>query len=208
MTRKEITATRRIPEGGSLQRILEESEQSGFIASYPPFGKKKKEKLYRLTDEYSLFYLKFIEKNKYEGEDTWNHLSQTQKYKTWSGYAFENICLKHLPQIKKALGISGIYSISSSFYKKGTGTEKGAQIDLVLDRGDQVVNLFEIKFSNKIYRISKAAFDNLGNKEDVFRQTTKTKKQLFFVFVTTFGLAENNYSAAMVAKSLTMDDLF
>lgn len=109
-----------------------------------PFGKKKKDLLYRLTDEYSLFYLQFMENKKQEGAGTWQHLSQTQSYKTWSGYAFENICLKHIPEIKKALGISGVYSLLSSFYKKGTATEPGAQIDLLIDRNDQFINLFEI----------------------------------------------------------------
>ena len=120
--------------------------QSGFITIYRPFGKKKKEKLFRLTDEYSLFYLQFIEGKALEGADTWHHLSQTQAYKIWSGYAFENICLKHIPQIKKALEIGGIYSLSYSFYKKGTKEEQGLQIDLLIDRNDQTINLFEVKF--------------------------------------------------------------
>jgi len=208
MTRKEIINATKLSAGGSLQRVLEELEQSGFIKAYRSFGKKKKEKNFRLIDEYSLFYLQFIENNPYEGDDTWNHLSQTPSYTSWSGYSFEGICMKHLPQIKKVLGISGIYSVSASFLKRGTDTEKGTQIDLVLDRKDQVINLFEIKFSNKLYSISKTYFENLSNKINVFETSTKTKKQLFLVFITPFGLLENQYSSAIVAKSLTLDDLF
>jgi AAA+ ATPase superfamily predicted ATPase len=208
ITRQELGKNTKISTGGTLSRILEELQHSGFIDEYYPFGKKKKDKLIRLTDEYSLFYLKFIENNIYQGEDTWNHLSQTQAFKTWSGYAYENICLKHISNIKKALGITGIYSEYSSFYKKGNATKKGAQIDLVLDRNDQAINLFEIKFSNKLYSISKSDFENLTNKIEVFKDSTNTKKQVFLFFITTFGLLENQYSSAIVGKELTMDDLF
>ncbi|MGK0365004.1 MAG: hypothetical protein ACI85O_002065, partial [Saprospiraceae bacterium] len=208
MTRNELGKNTKISAGGTLSRILEELHHSGFIDEYYPFGKKKKDKLIRLTDEYSLFYLKFIENNIYQGEDTWNHLSQTQAFKTWSGYAYENICLRHITSIKKALGITGIYSEFSSFYKKGNITKKGTQIDLVLDRNDQTINLFEIKFSNKLYSISKSDFENLTNKIEVFKDSTKTKKQVFLFFITTFGLSQSQYSSAIVGKDLTLDDLF
>lgn len=91
LTRKKIVQGSKLPEGGRLSTILEELEQSGFISSYFPFGKKKKEKLYRLTDEYSLFYLTFIEYKRKEGLQTWQHLSQTPTYRSWSGYVFESI---------------------------------------------------------------------------------------------------------------------
>lgn len=183
-------------------------EYSGFISAYRPYGKKKKQHLYRLTDEYSLFYLKFIEGKDYEGADVWHHLSQTQLYKTWSGYAFENSCLKHIPQIKRALGISGIYSLSSSFYHAGNKAQRGAQIDLLIDRKDQVINLFEIKFYNDNYSITKAYAENLKNKQQVFRAVTKTNKQLFLIMITTFGITSNEYSMDLVAQVLNMDDLF
>lgn len=208
LTRQQIIEFGKVPEGGSIQRVLQELEQSGFIAVYRPYKKKKKEKLYRLIDEYSLFYLQFIESNEFEGTDTWNLLGQTPAIKAWSGYAYESICLKHLPQIKKALGIAGIQSVSSSFLKKGTKTEKGTQIDLLLDRNDQVINLFEIKFSNQLFSISKAYFENLSDKVNIFKATTKTRKQLFLVFITTFGLTENQYSSGIVSRSLTLEDLF
>ena len=142
-------------KGGSLSRVLEELIHSGFITSYRPYGKKKKTKLYRLTDEYSMFYLKFMEGKEYEGKGIWNHLSQTQLYKSWSGYAFESLCLKHIPQIKKALNISGIYSLSSSFTYKGNKEKEGTQIDLLIDRKDGVINLFEVKFYNESFIINK-----------------------------------------------------
>ncbi|MEM6806575.1 MAG: ATP-binding protein, partial [Bacteroidota bacterium] len=137
----------------------------------------------------------------------WNHLSQSQSYKSWSGYAFESVCIKHLRQIKRALGISGIRSNSYSFFKKGNQEEKGAQIDLVLDRADQVINVFEIKFSNRVFSIDKAYFENLSNKIEVFQRSTKTRKQIFLVFINPFGLVENNYSS-IVSSTLGLEDIF
>jgi AAA+ ATPase superfamily predicted ATPase len=208
LDRNEIVRLSKVPTGGSITRTLEELEHSGFISAYRPYKKQKNNKIYRLTDEYSLFHLKFIEGIQYEGKDTWNHLSQTQSYKSWSGYAFESICLKHIPQIKKALGISGIYSVSSAFYQKGIAQEKGTQIDLLIDRKDKAINLVEIKFYSEPYTITKAYAENLRNKQQVFRTATKTSKQLFTTFISTFGLNSNQYSLGLIAQSLTLDDLF
>lgn len=208
MDRSEIIENSGVSNGGGLTRVLEELTQSGFISEYFPFGKKKKNKLFRLTDEYSLFYLKFIEDKKHQGPGTWNHLSQTQSYKTWSGYAFESICIKHLLQIKKALGISGVYSISSSFQKKGSREEKGIQIDLLLDRNDQIINVFEIKFSNKEFVLQKEYAARLQEKLEQFSKITQTRKQLFLTLITTFGLKVNEHSLGLVDQTLTLEDLF
>jgi uncharacterized protein len=143
MDRNEIILKAKLDSGGGITTLLEELEQSGFITAYYPFGKKQRELIYRLTDSFSLFFLHFMEKSA-KGDDVWLQLSQSQKYKSWAGYAFENICLRHINQIKKALGISGIYSEASTFYQKGTATINGAQIDLVLDRKDHVVNLYSL----------------------------------------------------------------
>ena len=164
--------------------------------------------LYRLTDEYSLFYLRFIERHKDEGNDTWQSLSQTQTAKIWAGYAYENTCLKHLPQIKKALGISGIYTQSSTFFQKGNDEEKGAQIDLLLDRNDQIINLFEIKFYNTEFTLSEADARALRNQMRVFKEKTGTKKYLMMSLITTFGLQHNKHSLGLIEQALTMDDLF
>lgn len=208
MTRQEIIKSTALTDGGGLTKILDELIVSGFISNYFPFGKKKKKLIYRLTDEYSLFFLSFIENKVHEEEHIWQKLSQTQSYKTWSGYAFENACLKHIPQIKKSIGIGGIYSQSAAFYKKATKGEAGAQIDLVIDRNDQVINLFEMKFYNEEFVITKEYADKLRKKMSVFREVTKTKKQLFYIMVTSFGLKKNQYSSSLIAQDLTLDDLF
>ncbi len=208
LTRNEILHHTRISSGAGMTKVLEELLQSGFINNYFPFGAKKNDSLYRLTDEYSLFYLQFMQTKINETEGLWKHLSQTQAYKTWSGYAFENICLKHLSQIKKGLGISGVYSLASSFYKKGTATEKGTQIDLVLDRNDQVINLFEIKFYNAPFTINKAYAEKLQEKKAIFKASTKTRKQLFISIIATYGLQHNQHSLGLVDSILDTNTLF
>jgi len=208
MTRNELVADTKFTSGSSLSKTLEELEQSGFIKAYLPFGTKKNTFIYRLTDEYSLFYLQFMETKRNETSGIWKHLSQTQSYKSWSGYAFESICLKHLPQIKKAMNIGGVYSLASTFYKKGTKKEKGVQIDLVLDRNDHVVNLFEIKFYKEAMHLSKSYAISLKEKMTAFKKATKTRKQLFWVVISTFGLKHNENSLGLIDTVLEIDDLF
>lgn len=208
MTREAVAQASKIPNGGGLTKVLEELEQSGFIASYFPLGKKKKEKIFRLTDEYSLFYLQFIEQHRYQGGNIWQHLSQTPAYKTWSGYAFEGICMKHLDAIKQALGISGIYTFAASYHKKGTATEEGIQIDMLFDRNDHTINLFEIKFYNQPFTLTKEYADRLQAVLWQFQRETQTTKHVNWVFVSTFGLVQNQHSVGLVMKSLTLEDLF
>ncbi len=208
MTRNDLIKATNLPNGNSVTKVLEELRQSGFIAAYLSFGKKKKNKLYRLTDEYSLFYLQFVEKYEDEGPEIWKGLSQTQVYKSWSGYAFESLCLKHIPQIKQALGISGVYATSSSFYQKGNEHLRGVQIDLLIDRNDQIINLFEIKFYNTFFNVTKDYAKTLHEKLAIFQALTQTNKQVFMTLITTFGLLPNKYSSELIEQTLTLDDLF
>ncbi|MEM0993481.1 MAG: ATP-binding protein [Bacteroidota bacterium] len=208
MSRKEIIRMGSFANGGTISIVLEELAQSGFIAMYYAFGKKNKQKLYRLTDEYSLFYLQFIEKNRKEGAKTWQHLSQTQTYKIWTGYAFESLCMKHLAQMKKSLDIAGVYTTSSSFQKQGNDQEQGAQIDLLLDRKDGVINLFEMKFHHQAFTLSKSYAQDLKRKMGVFEASSSAKKQLFWTLVTAHGLKANEHSLGLIDQVLTLDDLF
>ena len=208
LTRQRLLQLGKLSEGGNTSKVLLELEQSGFITSYFPFNKKKKGKLFRLTDEYSLFYLQFMEDKSNEGDDIWQHLSQTQSYKIWCGYAFENLCLKHISAIKKAMSIAGIYAKSSTFIKKGTANDKGIQIDLLLDRNDHVINLFEIKFHNKEVTITAPYAKTLKAKKDIFQEATKTRKHLMLTLITTFGMKGNKHSLGLVDQVLALDDLF
>jgi uncharacterized protein len=208
LNRREIMELTGLLDGGGTSRFIEELKMSGFVSVFYPFEERKKELYYRLTDEYSLFYLKFIENMEETGEDAWVKLSETQTYKTWSGYAFENICLKHTPQIKKALGISGVYSQTSNYYKKGTKTESGIQIDLLIDRNDKVINLCELKFYHNAWTLTRKDREAILEKITLFKSLTKTKKQVFFSAVSTFGIKQNEYSLGCVDNTFSMDILF
>jgi uncharacterized protein len=208
LTRQEIIADTKLPDGGTLTNYLDELNQSGFITPYRVFGKKQKDILYRLTDEYSLFYLKFMQNTQEPFTNDWQELSQTQVFKIWSGYAFENLCLKHIEQVKKALGISGIYSESSSYYHNGNAERQGVQIDLLIDRKDSVINLFELKFYAEVFTLSKSYADELRNKVGSFKYFTKTKKQVFINLITAFGFKHNEHSLGLVNGEMSIDVLF
>ncbi len=208
MTRNELIQATRLSSGGTTTRIFDALEESGFIIKYLPLGKNLKLAVYKLSDPYSFFYLKFIANSKTTGEGSWIKKSQSQSWKSWSGFAFERLCLAHISQIKAALGISGVYAETSTWRKTGTLNEEGFQIDLVIDRGDQAVNLCEIKFSQEPFVIHKKYADKLKAKVHAFRRSTKMRKSLFLTIITTFGLAENKYSTSLVHKSLNANVLF
>jgi len=205
MTRKELSKATGMKTGGSMTKRLNELEESGFISPYRLFNKPKSI-LYRLSDFYSLFYLKFIKDNTNYDEGIWINAIDNPSQRAWAGYAFEQICLAHVPQIKKALGINGIISHTSSW--QSSKSAKGAQIDLVIDRRDQVVNLCEVKYSINPYLITKAYSDNLRNKMGAFRNETKTRKAIFLTMITTYGLERNKHSTSLVQNEITMDAFF
>lgn len=208
MSRAEIITKTKISDGGGLTIMLQELEQSGFISSYIPFGKKKKDTLFRLTDCYSLFYLTFIQNIPLKETVSWQSLSKTQTWITWSGYAFENICFHHIDNIKAALGIAGVHSNQYSFLAKTTDEIEGTQIDLLIDRQDSVISLCEVKFYNDELVLTKEDADNLRRKKSIFRHVTSTKKQIFIVLITTFGLIKNKHSLGLIDNVLDMNALF
>ena len=208
LTRKEIVAQTGLSEGGTVSKILRELIHSGFAASYYPFGKRKKEMLYRLTDEYSLFYLHFIERKRVQERGMCKNLNEAPVYKSWSGYAFESLCLKHICQIKKGLQIGGIYSEAVSFTFAGNDELPGTQIDLLIDRNDGVINLCELKFYNEPFTINKSYAEQLARKRHIFKTVSKTKKQIFITLVTTYGLQVNPHSLGLVDSALDLNALF
>jgi uncharacterized protein len=206
LLREEIIEAISLQTGGGLSFILQELEDAGFIQSYIPFGKKNREALYRLTDEYSLFYLKFIEANAAQ-KTYWIKQYNTQQTKIWYGYAFESLCMKHVEGIKVQLGISGILTKTASFVKKKDDTTPGCQIDMLIERADNAINICEMKFYDGLYILTEAEIKNIQQKRNIFQLTTKTKKQLFITVVTTQGLQNNKYVYA-IDKQLDLNALF
>lgn len=201
LDRTEIVKLSKLPNGGGLTRILKELEESGFIRKYWSFGKKNRGSLYQLTDFYSLFYLNFIKGSSPDDENFWTNALESPIFRTWSGYAFEMVCLHHLAAIKEALKIGGVQTSVASWHSST------AQIDLLIDRKDQVINLCEMKFSIHPFAIDKKYAAVLRNKIGSFKEDTATKKAIFLTMLTTYGITNNQY-AGMVQNDLTMDVLF
>ena len=208
LTRNELLQKAKLPDGGSTTQVLQDLTSSGFITFYRAFGNKKKLGQYRLTDEYSLFYLKFIEPNQGNGPGTWLQISQSQAWKSWSGITFESLCLKHTTQIKQALGIVGVYTQASSYHRSADDTTKGIQIDLVLDRADHVISLIEMKFYAEPTALSKSFNDSWNLRKGIFRAATKTNKQLQVVLLSTFPVLDNTNKHSVVDRFLTFESLF
>ncbi len=208
MTRTEIIEAVGLSSGGSFSKLTDELLESGFISNYIPFQKTAKDAIFKLSDEYSLFYLKFIEGSKAGGESIWLSKSKSASYRTWCGLAFENICLRHVSQIKKGLSIAGIYSEESAWRYAPKNGEDGAQIDLLIDRDDQCINLFEIKFYREELALDKKDAEVLVQKRRIFQAVTKTKKTIFISLLTTFGAKKNEHYLRHVQNQLTMDVLF
>ena len=202
LTRNELIAQSGLPSGGDFSLKLEELVESGFVTEYPFFRNKKQLSLYRLTDEYSKFYLKFIKRNKNAGERTWQRLGISQSFKSWSGFAFETMCLKHVHQIKRSLRIDAIYSTNSSWFNSN------AQVDLLIDRDDHVMNLCELKFYDAPFTMDKTYYLNLKNKIAQLKKETNTRKTILLTLISTFGVRENQYSKELVQNNLDMDALF
>lgn len=203
-------------KGGQLSKKLTELEEVGFISSFTPWGREKRGLYYKIIDEYILFYLTWIvpgTKTKISQELTnkyWEEISQTQAWKSWAGYAFESVCFKHIGGIRKALHIpDGAQSYSWKYLpKKAAKDQHGAQIDLVFDRNDGVINLCEIKYSKTPYIMDKADLQNLLNKAAVYQQICKPNKLIFISLITSFGLKHSDNLEKVIASSATLEDLF
>jgi hypothetical protein len=205
LTREEIIETTKLPNGGSINRIFDELELCGFIRRYRSYGKKTRDTIFQLIDFYTLFYFNFLKDRSVLDEHYWSHFIENARHRAWSGYAFEQVCLAHLSQIKQTLGISGI--LTSAYSWRSSGSESGAQIDLVIERNDRVINLCEMKFASEKFSIDKKQDESLRNKRAVFREETQTNKALHLIMITTYGVKRNKFSGN-VQSQITVNDLF
>jgi uncharacterized protein len=207
LTRHELLKAAKIPSGGSLTVVLHELTESGFVLKSNPYGKSERDSLYRLMDEFSLFYFRFMQKAPAEEKNYWFTISQGQAYKSWCGYAFENLCLRHIPQIKFALGISGIATTEASWYHAGKTNTDGVQIDLLINRADNCINLCEIKFCETPYYITKADAKLMEQHRNIFRQHTHSRKTIFLTWITPKGIAENNWKQQVCDVEIEVEGL-
>jgi len=207
LSRKEIASATKIADNASLTAILTNLSDSGFIRPYPFYGNKKHGTFYQLSDYYTLFYYKYIKGNYGKDEHYWSNTQENPSRKSWAGLTFEQVCKDHLRQIKQKIGISSVLTEVSSWVSKADEVHDGAQIDLIIDRRDHVINLCEIKFSLGEYVIDKDYDKVLRTKLSTFANCTKTKKALQLTMISTYGIKNNMYSG-IVSSQVMLDDLF
>ncbi|MDR1023245.1 MAG: AAA family ATPase [Prevotellaceae bacterium] len=205
LTREEIIQYAELPNGGGLTKTLEDLELCGFIRKFNAFEKVERQCLFQLTDFFTLFYFNFMKNNKLNDEHYWSNFIENARHRVWSGYAFEQVCLAHLRQIKEKLGIAGVLTDVTSWRSREAAN--GAQIDLLIERNDKVINLCEVKFASSEFTIDKKYDEVLRNKRAAFKYETKTRKSVHLTMITTYGVQHNAYWGN-IQSEVAMDDLF
>jgi predicted transcriptional regulator len=204
-TQKELAKSVKI-SSGSMKKPLEELYTSGFISRTTKFGNVKKEVIYRATDCFSYFHNKWIigaSKN-----SDWNQISTTQSYKSWSGFAFENICHMHSEQIKKVLGINGVPTQTHYWSYREEG-ETGTQIDMMIEHtnGSKNIDIIECKYYNGKFIIDKKYKENLQQKINIFNEKTKHKYNIRLIMITSNGIEKNEHYGDVVNMDLELSDI-
>ena len=201
MTREEVSQTSAVENSGALSRYLKVLEQCGFIRRFSELGKRTKGAVFQLIDNFTLFYFRFIEPNKSNDRHYWSEMSDTRTHSTWAGLAFERLCLQHIDGIKQALGISGVLANVHSW------RNPNAQIDLLIDRRDGIINICEMKYWAGPYVMTAEDDETLANKKAELKAAIKTRRAVHLTMVTSFGVKHNAYSNN-VQSFVTLDDLF
>ena len=196
-----------LSSGGSLSNSLKALMASDFVMRYVPFGHSKRDVHYKLIDPFCIFYLRYVLENASYVSSFWQQNQTAQGIVSWRGFAFEEVCLLHINQIKQALGIQGVSSRQSSWAVSGNDEQDGTQIDLIIERADHIVNLCEMKFYGEFFSVDKAYFLKMNNREKMLTEEISRKDVVHSILVTTYGLTYNEYSG-IFQHVITLDDLF
>ena len=205
LDREEISRKTGIQATGKLTTILEELEESGFLRRYAPVGRKVRGTIYQLMDNFTIFHLQFMAGKSSARRGFWLTNVDSSPRNSWEGIAFERVCMWHQDTIKAALGISGVSVEISSW--RSAARSGGAQIDMLIDRADGVINVCEMKFWRGEFSIGDIYAKKLRDRMQLFKDETGTKKSVHLTFVTTYGIRRNE-NAGMVQSEVTLDDLF
>lgn len=206
-TRKDIADATKIPYGGGLTKTLMSLTESEFISKYTYYGKPSKEERYRLTDAFTLFQLSVVGKKKNPDARNWNDRFSQKSMSVWYGLAFENLCWNHIAQLKHALGIPSVHTEEFTWRVEGSEQTAGAQIDLLIRRADNIINLCEMKFSIADYAFDKKEEESLRNKIAAYQRETRCSETIMPTLITTYGLVSNSHSS-LIQRTITMEDLF
>lgn len=201
VTKQEIVKGLKVNDNGNLSEVLSNLCRCDFLRQYVAFGKKERDIMYQLVDNYCLFYLRFVKNDNSHDVHRWSNSIDDGAHKAWNGYAFEQVCLRHLEQIKQSLKITNIMSDVSSWQIPE------AQIDLVIDRKDRIINLCEMKFSTAPFSVTKSYLEKLNTRRELFRVKTRTTKALHHTIVSPFGI-KNNAQHNEIQSIITLEDLF
>ena len=205
-TRREIVEKLGITDSGRLSRNLNALISSDFVVKYIPFGMGKRSEHYKLIDPFCIFYLHFVAGRQKINYSFWQQNVSSQSVSIWRGFAFENVCFNHVKQIKKALGISGVISSASAWSKRSDDNE-GLQIDLLIERNDNVINMCEMKFYGGDFAVSKEYYKVVLHRQQVLMEIVSPKKTIHSTLITTFGLKQNEYSGVFT-NCITLEELF
>lgn len=207
LTRKELLDKTGFTDSGLFSKQLKALESGAFIIKYDSYGNGKRESFYKVSDPFCIFYLRFVNDSSSKTRKEWQGPAGSQAFAVWNGLAFENLCFNHINQIKAALGISGIRTNASLWSKKGTDEEAGAQIDLIIERNDNVINMCEAKFYSDEFVADKDCHLALVRRERLLREIVPKKASIHNTLITTFGLKNVEYFSDF-ANTITLDDLF
>jgi AAA+ ATPase superfamily predicted ATPase len=206
-TRQEISKRTGIESSGVLSDMLQALTASDFVIKYIPFGMRKRDEHYKLVDPFCKFYIHFVEGHDSIDTDFWSQNLTSQEVTSWRGYAFEDVCLNHIDKIKVALGIPGVVSQQSEWAIKGTDGETGSQIDLIINRRDNVVNMCEMKYYSDDFKVDRNYYRTIARRTNALAENLPRKAVIHSTLITTYGLEYNEYSGAF-QKVITMDQLF
>lgn len=207
LDRNQLLKKSEMPSGGGLTRITDELLASGFITKQLTLDGNTNKAIYRISDPFILFYYQFMHHTKTFGRGSWLKKAVQPQWISWTGLAFETVCMLHSQQILKALQLTAVYTEISTW--RGKHENEGAQADLVIERADRIIHICEAKFSKAPFTIDKKYAGELRKKTDIFSQQKEAKgKSIFLTMITTYGVTENGYKQELVQNELTMDDLF
>lgn len=208
MTRDELIRKLKLADGGNVTKCLEDLESCGFVRKYAAFGKKKKDAVFQLIDNFSLFHLRYLERDSNPDGNLWQNTSGTAMQSAWAGMAFERLCLQHLWQLKNALQIGGVLThVSTWHHAPDERCPKGAQIDLVIDRADGVIDVCEMKYTKDEFVPDEKSDTEMRRRLSVFSDVTETRKSVNAVLVTPYGLRRSKYSGRY-SNVITFKELF
>lgn len=202
-TRQEIADGLKTANNGHLSSMLNDLENCDFVRRYNN-GAMQKNGIYQLVDFFALFHHKFGSK-RITDEHFWRNSLGTPEQNTWLGLTFEKVCMCHVRQIVRGLRID---AIRHEYYAwRSKESKPCVQIDLAIDRADNITTICEMKYAKDDYSLSEKEYRNIVRRMETFQNETRKKGGMQACIVTTYGLADNMYSE-ISPVAITMDDLF